>query len=85
MSGGKKAALAGKKAGNLNFTIPAIELEQQCAYKCCNKDAKVACLPKISVPFKTPALPVCPQGCSVDLLNKSCKCGGFKVADCPGE
>jgi len=86
LGGGKaaaKKALMSKKAGNMNFTIPALELEQQCAYKCCNVDAKVACLPKIAVPAKTPALPFCPEGCSVDPLAKQCKCGAFKVADCP--
>lgn len=87
LAGGSKAAakraLVGKKAGNMNFTIPAMEMEQQCAYKCCNKDAKVACLPQMRVPAKTPALPFCPEGCSVDLFTKSCKCGSFKVADCP--
>jgi hypothetical protein len=75
--------LKGKKAGNLNFTIPAMEIEQQCAFKCCDKDAKVACLPQLKAPAKTPALPFCPDGCSPDLLTKKCKCGGHDAADCP--
>jgi hypothetical protein len=80
---GKMDWLKDKKAGNLNLTIPAFEIEQQCAFKCCDKDAKVACMPQVKVPTKTPALPFCPEGCSVDLLSKKCKCGAFKVADCP--